>query len=300
MLALLVVSPRCLIKASMKTLGVDWIDVVFGLELGRNLSDLKLRLSDSCSLTVLSSRDFRHRQLIYEEVARKDATQIVANLQRQQVHSRLIACDYLEANIDLMDISASGYENPDMALHYGAMLRECIRHQSVARYVLESQHMKKFFDFIQLPNFDIAADAAATFKGIMDLYMDTVPLISISAERRLWNCMEFQKSKLNYRAWNHRCWLVSYVPKTQVIDELVNHRDWAGLHVADNSCFHYRTMKAILRKDKCLAAIDERSAEVTDDSKWDEMDGNAIANLHLALADGVLSSIEEKKSAKEI
>ncbi|GJR18775.1 hypothetical protein Tco_0967302 [Tanacetum coccineum] len=59
-------------------------------------------------------------------------------------------------------------------------------------------------------------------------------------------------------------------------------------------------MKAILRKDKCLAAIGERPAEVTDDSKWDEMDENAIANLHLALADGVLSSIEEKKSAKEI
>ncbi|GKA61173.1 retrovirus-related pol polyprotein from transposon TNT 1-94 [Tanacetum coccineum] len=54
-------------------------------------------------------------------------------------------------------------------------------------------------------------------------------------------------------------------------------------------------MKTILRKDKCLAAIGERLAEVTDDSKWDEMDGNAIANIHLALADGVLSSIEEKK-----
>lgn len=34
----------------------------------------------------------------------------------------------------------------------------------IYRYVLESQHMKKFFDYIQLPNFDIAADAAATFK----------------------------------------------------------------------------------------------------------------------------------------
>ncbi|GJT41412.1 gag-pol polyprotein [Tanacetum coccineum] len=45
---------------------------------------------------------------------------------------------------------------------------------------------------------------------------------------------------------------------------------------------------------------DVKPAEVTDDSKWDEMDGNAIANLHLPLADGVLSSIEEKKSAKEI
>nr|GEV07766.1 hypothetical protein [Tanacetum cinerariifolium] len=59
-------------------------------------------------------------------------------------------------------------------------------------------------------------------------------------------------------------------------------------------------MKAILRKDKCLAAIGERPAEVMDDSKWDEMDGNTIANLHLALLDGVLSSIEEKKSEKEI
>ncbi|GKA08884.1 hypothetical protein Tco_0688215 [Tanacetum coccineum] len=47
-------------------------------------------------------------------------------------------------------------------------------------------------------------------------------------------------------------------------------------------------------------AIGERPAEVTDDNKWDEMDGNAVVNLHLALADGVLSSIEEKKSAKEI
>ncbi|KAL5763720.1 hypothetical protein ACOSQ2_008222 [Xanthoceras sorbifolium] len=98
--------------------------------------------------------------------ARKDATQVVANLQRQQVQSKLIASDYLEKNIDLLDILISGYENADMALHYGAMLRECIRHQTVARYVLESQHMKKFFDYIQLPNFDIAADAAATFKGI--------------------------------------------------------------------------------------------------------------------------------------
>ncbi|GJX14349.1 hypothetical protein Tco_0206107 [Tanacetum coccineum] len=59
-------------------------------------------------------------------------------------------------------------------------------------------------------------------------------------------------------------------------------------------------MKDILRKDKCLETIGERSAEVTDDSKWDEMEGNAIANLHLVFTNGVLSSIKEKKSAKEI
>ncbi|KAF9664407.1 hypothetical protein SADUNF_Sadunf16G0015800 [Salix dunnii] len=95
--------------------------------------------------------------------ARKDATQIVANLQRQQVNSRLIASDYLEKNTDLLDILIAGYENTDMALHYG-MLRECIRHQTVARYVLASPNVKKLFDYIQLPYFDISADAAATFK----------------------------------------------------------------------------------------------------------------------------------------
>ncbi|CAN1175055.1 Putative MO25-like protein At5g47540 [Linum perenne] len=105
---------------------------------------------------------------------RKDATQVVANLQRQQVQSRLIASDYLENNTDLLDILMAGYGIPDMALHYGAMLRECIRHQTVARYVLESEEMKKFFDFIQLPNFDIAADAAATFKELMTRHKSTV------------------------------------------------------------------------------------------------------------------------------
>ncbi|XP_073055970.1 putative MO25-like protein At5g47540 isoform X2 [Primulina eburnea] len=105
---------------------------------------------------------------------RKDATQVVANLQRQQVQSRLIACDYLEINIDLMDVLIIGYENTDMALHYGAMLRECIRHQSVAKYVLETERMKKFFDYIQLPNFDIASDAAATFKELLTRHKSTV------------------------------------------------------------------------------------------------------------------------------
>ncbi|ONK59774.1 uncharacterized protein A4U43_C08F10500 [Asparagus officinalis] len=104
----------------------------------------------------------------------KDATQIVANLQRQQVHSRLIASDYLEKNKDLMDILICGYEDMDIALHYGFMLRECIRHQSIAKYVLESENMKKFFDYIQIPNFDIASDASSTFKELLTRHKSTV------------------------------------------------------------------------------------------------------------------------------
>ena len=58
-------------------------------------------------------------------------------------------------------------------------------------------------------------------------------------------------------------------------------------------------IKAVLRKDNCLAAIRDRPDEIVDE-KWKEMDGNAIANLHLALANRVLSSVTEKKIAKEI
>lgn len=106
--------------------------------------------------------------------ARKDVTRIVANLQRQPVNSRLIASDYLEANSDLMDHLITGYDDPSLALHYGAMLRECIRHQVVARYVLKSKHMKKFFDYMQIPEFDVAADATATFKELMTRHKSTV------------------------------------------------------------------------------------------------------------------------------
>ncbi|KAL5794253.1 hypothetical protein ACOSP7_002847 [Xanthoceras sorbifolium] len=106
--------------------------------------------------------------------ARRDSTNIIANLQRQRVNSKLIACKYLEDNLDLMDIVISGYEDSDIALTYGAISRECIRHQSVAKYVLNSGHMKKFFVYLQNPNFDIASDVQATFKELLTRHKSTV------------------------------------------------------------------------------------------------------------------------------
>ncbi|KAE8686612.1 Methyl esterase 17 [Hibiscus syriacus] len=44
-------------------------------------------------------------------------------------------------------------------------------------------------------------------------------------------------------------------------------------------------MNAILKKDGCLAAINEKLIDFADDIKWNEMDGNAMTNFHLALVD---------------
>ncbi|KAJ6329499.1 hypothetical protein OIU77_011052 [Salix suchowensis] len=132
--------------------------------------DEKNRNPDACA--QLAQEFFKHdtfRLLVaglpkLDLGARQNATHVIANLQRQLVGERLIASEYLENNLDLMDILLPGYEDGDIALTYGAISRECIRHQIVARYVLGSEYMKKCFTYIQIPNFDIASDAQATFK----------------------------------------------------------------------------------------------------------------------------------------
>ncbi|KAF0928110.1 hypothetical protein E2562_037941 [Oryza meyeriana var. granulata] len=79
----------------------------------------------------------------------------------------MVASDYLEANTDLLDLLMSGYDNMDIAIHYSAMLRDFIHHQVAARYVLDSEHIKKFFHYIQFPDFNIASDAFKTFKELL-------------------------------------------------------------------------------------------------------------------------------------
>ncbi|XP_071695855.1 putative MO25-like protein At5g47540 [Rutidosis leptorrhynchoides] len=106
--------------------------------------------------------------------ARKDATQVVTSLQRQPLLSRFQASRYLETNLDLVDILISGYEDPQLALHYGRMLKECLRHQIVASYLLEPSQLKKLFGYIQHPSFDIAADAADVFKDLLTRHKSTV------------------------------------------------------------------------------------------------------------------------------
>jgi len=58
-------------------------------------------------------------------------------------------------------------------------------------------------------------------------------------------------------------------------------------------------MKAILRKDNCLATISDKSKNFINNDKWNEMNENTIANLYLALADEILSSIEQKKTIND-
>ena len=56
------------------------------------------------------------------------------------------------------------YESPEVALNCGMMLRECLRHEPLARTVLFSEDFFCFFRYVELSTFDIASDAFASFK----------------------------------------------------------------------------------------------------------------------------------------
>ncbi|XP_066329092.1 uncharacterized protein [Miscanthus floridulus] len=71
-----------------------------------------------------------------------------------------------------------------------------------------------------------------------------------------------QKSKMNYRAWRHRCWLIPYMTRKQVLDELKESTRWSELHVADNCCFHYR-------RSLLLALLDNRLRNGEDSLSWE-------------------------------
>lgn len=99
--------------------------------------------------------------------ARKDAAQIWGALLRQKVGSSECCVDYVESHAHLLDFLVLSYQNKDVALNAGNILRECARYPRLAKYMLESSSFDLFFNYVELPNFDIASDAFTTFKEIL-------------------------------------------------------------------------------------------------------------------------------------
>jgi len=116
-------------------------------------SDLILLLIENFSILPFESR--KTVALIFNSLMKRDTS--LAEYLLQQEHR--VAMNYL----------INGYTNPDTALSCGSMLRECIRDDRLALYVLHSSELlDRFFDeFVSLPNFDVASDAFGTLKELL-------------------------------------------------------------------------------------------------------------------------------------
>lgn len=82
--------------------------------------------------------------------------------------------DYICNNPQILYILLHGYEK-DTSILSGNMLRECIKHEILARKMLSSE--QDFFDlfvYVDLPNFDVASDAFLTFRELLSRHKTLV------------------------------------------------------------------------------------------------------------------------------
>jgi len=99
--------------------------------------------------------------------AKKDVAQIFNNLLRRQIGTRSPTVEYLCARPEILMILVRGYSVPDIAITCGTMLKECIRHEHLAKIILHSEQFYDFFRYVEVSTFDIASDAFATFKDLV-------------------------------------------------------------------------------------------------------------------------------------
>lgn len=63
-------------------------------------------------------------------------------------------------------VSHTRYDNPDVALNTGQILHELLRHETLAKLLLNSGHVYDFKDYIERTTFGIACDAMTSFKEL--------------------------------------------------------------------------------------------------------------------------------------
>jgi calcium binding protein 39 len=74
----------------------------------------------------------------FEFEARKDVVQIFNNLLRRQIGTRWPTVEYLSAKHEVIFAALAGYENEEIALNTGMILKEMLRHEQLAKILLHS------------------------------------------------------------------------------------------------------------------------------------------------------------------
>jgi len=98
---------------------------------------------------------------------KKDVAHIFNNILRRQIGTRSPTVEHIITRPDILFTLVKGYENQEIALNCGMMLRECCRHEALAKILLYSEDFYNFFEYVEVSTFDIASDAFSTFKELL-------------------------------------------------------------------------------------------------------------------------------------
>ncbi|EKM77538.1 hypothetical protein AGABI1DRAFT_115118 [Agaricus bisporus var. burnettii JB137-S8] len=147
-------------------------------DVSKNLQQIKAILQGDAAegspeLTAQLSQEFYNSDLLYlllshisrfEFEARKDVVQIFNNLLRRQIGSRWPTVDHIAGRPDIIFAALAGYENEEVALNTGMILKEMLRHEQLCKILLYSDSFYKFPHYIETTTFGISCDAFANLK----------------------------------------------------------------------------------------------------------------------------------------
>ncbi|MED6133387.1 hypothetical protein PIB30_027812 [Stylosanthes scabra] len=137
-----------------------------------NMDQVSQLVEELCKEDVLTLIVHKLPTLGWE--ARKDLVHCWTIILKHKVDDNHCCVEYVEQHLELLDFLVVCYDNKEIALTCGTMLRECIKFQSLAKYILESATFVLFFKFVELPTFDVASDAFSTFKDLLTKHGNVV------------------------------------------------------------------------------------------------------------------------------
>jgi calcium binding protein 39 len=104
---------------------------------------------------------------LLEFEAKKDAAQVFGFIVRLDAGGDKPGVQYVLEHPDILTTLFSGYEIPEIALSCGSMLRDCVRDEALAQIVLTGPLFSKYFQKVEVINFEVASDAFSTLKDLL-------------------------------------------------------------------------------------------------------------------------------------
>lgn len=104
---------------------------------------------------------------IMEFDSRKDVVVIFTTLLRRQIGNRSPTVDYLAARPNIFEKLIVQNGNQDTCLSVGAIIRDCVKYESLTKLVLSLPVFWNYFDYIKTAPFEMATDAFATVHDIL-------------------------------------------------------------------------------------------------------------------------------------
>lgn len=99
--------------------------------------------------------------------SRKEVVQIFGAIVRIDNAGDWPGRDYILAHQQLLLSLFDGYEDAEVALNCGQMLRDCTRLEPIAKAVTNSSIFYELFEKVELASFEVASDAFQTFKDLL-------------------------------------------------------------------------------------------------------------------------------------